>query len=122
MKTVVLTLIGLLSVIPLLAALHMVAASHFKPQWLSALASLANHPDEPRKSRVGAWAYYILAIIGFGVMGFAGTYAVLWWLPSSYGFHDEGGAFLTIRSLLSGMTGLWLAFHLPSLITRFASR
>ncbi len=122
MKTLALTLMGLLGVIPLLTALHMVAASHFNPQWLSKLGDATDHPDEPRSSRIGAWTYHILAIIGFGTMGFAGTYAVLWWLPPGVGFHDEDGAFFTVRSLLSGMTGLWLAFHLPSLIARFASK
>lgn len=122
MKTVVLISIGVLGMLPLLAALHMLLASHFASAWLARLSHGTGHPDAGRGRTAFAWTYYLAAVIGFGIMAYAGTYAVLWWLPNSFGFVDEEGGFSPIRGVVATFIALWVGFHLPSLICRSVDR
>lgn len=122
MKTVVLISIGVMGMLPILAALHMLLASHFAPTWLAGLNNGAGDPDAGRSKTALTWVYFIAAVAGFGVMAYAGVYAVLWWLPDSLGVVDEDGYFSPIRSMISGLVALWVGFHLPTLICRSVER
>ncbi|WP_143048241.1 MULTISPECIES: hypothetical protein [Stenotrophomonas] len=122
MKTAVLISVGVLGMLPLLAALHMLLASHFAPSWLARLNNGAGDPDGGKGKTALTWIYFIAAVAGFGIMAYAGTYAVLWWLPNSFGFVDEEGGFSPIRGVVATFIALWVGFHLPSLICRSVDR
>lgn len=118
MKLAVLIGVGVLGMLPLLAALHMLLASHFSPAWLARLNHGTGHPDAGNGKTAFAWVYFLAAVIGFGVMAYAGTYAVLWWIPDSFGLADEDGGFSPIRGIAATIVALWVGFHIPSLICR----
>lgn len=111
---------GLFS-IPVLVALHMLAVSHFGPEWLARLEGHTLHNDSTKARKFWGWAYYIGAMIGFGIIGYGGVYHSLWWLPSTLGYTDEGG-YTTYRHAIAAAIGIWLAFQIPSMTIRAVSR
>lgn len=116
MKGIVLVVLGIAGTVPVMFALHMLAESHFNPRWLALFMDSAVNADTKRSRRMMAWAHMILAIIGFGIMGYAGAYAVLWWIPEAIGMVDGDGDYTSARALLAAIPGFWVGWHVPKLI------
>lgn len=120
-KAAFMILIGILSTGSFGVSLHMLLMSHFSPRWLLKVLDGPNDSFSPAGPTKAGLAYMVCAMIGFGLMAFAGTVIALWWIPDSIGLHDDSGDFTGLRYVIAGPVALWVGVHLPSLIHRATS-
>lgn len=113
METLRMLLGAILSVLPLLAALHTLAASRLWPKFLDRIYYGSRHT---------AWhyAYLVLACFGFGWAAFCGAKSALWWIPESIGSANEDGDWTSLRAYISGVIGLVAGVTMPSALAKLA--
>ena len=110
MREIVFTALGCASAMSLLCMILFALHAYWKRDWLAAVL------DRNGGLTLILKIYLFSAAIGFLVCVFQGTNALLWWIPSNWGSHDEDGNFMPIRVYLSCASVLFLGIPLIGLI------